>query len=199
MIIDNFFIGLYDYVECSSGVVFGVDVTDTNFSVTLSGTYFTYNGVDITPTYTTISGGYRLEYFTVPSGNITLDVHATNDNYEIALKTYEMYYGYQCTYNEVVNYEPGVQVPVTIEASNNVVAPNTSTLSTFFDTRGYAPSYLGAFITADGSGYIGLESDIAAQSKYLLSGKTYSVTVEGVKDFSGNIMPPTTFTFTVEN
>ena len=198
--INNFSIDVTDYVECFDGIEFSVNVTTTSGVVTTSGTYFTYNGVVVDTLYTTISGGYKVYYTTTtPSGNIVLDLYAENSVGDLAFESYEFYYGYHCEYNKVINYDNSTHVPVAIEATNDVVVPNTEYLSTFFETRQFVNKDLGALITTEGSGKGDLPVAISPQSKYFMYGKTYSITVSGVKDFSGNILEPTTFTFTIEN
>lgn len=197
--INNFSLALTEYIECDEGVSFEVDVTTTSGIVTTSGTYFTYNGVIVDTQYSTITNGYRLSYFTVPSGNIFLDVYAENSIAEFASETYEFYYGYNCEYNKVVNYGNDKIIPVTIEATNDVIVPNTEYISTFFGTK-LATSYnLGAEISTEGSAAIDLTASIRPQSKYFEYGKTYSITVSNIKDFNGNVMEEQTFTFTIEN
>ena len=78
------------------------------------------------------------------------------------------------------------------------LASNTAYFSTFFRTKAYELSDLEVAITAEGSGYNDLLCDIKPQSKYFLKGKSYTVTISGIKDFSGNELPVKVFSFNIE-
>lgn len=189
---------LGDVAYCTSLVDFSVEVLDDTHSVTSSGTYFTDNGVNVSSTLTTISGGYLMTYTTVPSGSIVLVAHSSNNNDEFYSRTYELQYGYQASWEEVNYWGPEYEVPIAVSASNTSLASNTSYFSTFFETRKIMSTDLEVFITAEGSGKFDLESYIEPRSKHFMYGKTYSITISGIQDYSGNVLQPFTYSFTIE-
>ena len=197
--INNFFLEAGEVVECTSLVDFSVDVTDGVYDITTSGTYFIHDGYKVPTYFTNITNGYTVIYSTVPSGNMLLNLRAHNTNNDIVTKEYEFYFGYASIWNEVVYWGADTEVPISISATNDVVAPNTSYFSTFFHTHKPYVANIGSEITADGSGNMNLNTTIRPQSKYFIYGKTYNITLSGVKDFSGNVLDPITFTFKIEN
>lgn len=196
--INNFSPGLNDIVECVSLVDFSVDVTDTQYDITTSGTYFILNDEKVATTYITISGGYNCNFSTIPSGNMFLTISGSNSNDEFYLEDYVFDFGYNVNWNYVANWGNNQEVPIAINAKNNVKKPSTTYFSTFFHTHKVYSTNLEATITADGSGNRDIVASIHPQSKYFLYGKTYSIIVSGIKDFSGNILDETTFTFKIE-
>ena len=197
--IDNMFLTLGDYVFSDSPVKFNVDVVDDVYNITTSGTYFVYNGSKIPTYYTTITSGYNIYFYTVPSGNIYLDVHASNDNGDTLTKSYEFRYGYHVSWDEVVYWGPEKQVHISIVLNNNAIAPNTTYFSTLYVTHPYHKSDLYSEFSIEGSGYADFGIYIKPQSKALFYGKTYTITISGVKDYSGNVMKPFVYKFTTEN
>lgn len=196
--IDNFSILKDEVRYCTALIDFGVDVFDDTNNVTLSGTYLTCNDVSVPFSTNNITNGYRLTYSTLPSGTLVIKVFASNDNNEFFDKTFVMQYGYEVVWDKVVYWGPNKEVPVAVIAKNSAIKPNTNYFSTFFVTNKYKNVDLEVLISVDGSGYKDLYTNIRPQSKYFMYGKSYSITISGVKDFSGNIMLPRTFNFTLE-
>jgi len=188
-----------DVLYCTSLLDFSVEITDTTYPITVSGTYFTDNNLSVLSTLDVITDGYRMTYSTLPSGNMTLVAHASNSNNEYLTKTYELQYGYEAVWQEVKCWSPSKEVPISVTASNSVLAPNTAYFSTFFTTKRYESTDLEIMITAEGSGHLDFTGLIKPQSTYFLQGRTYSITVSGIKDFSSNILEPKTFTFTIKD
>lgn len=196
--IDNFSMGLGDIAYCTSLVDFSVRVTDDLYNITTSGTYFTANGILVSGTLNTISGGYILSYLTIPESNMFLTAHASNSNNEVYEKNYELSYGYEASWHKVTYWGPDKEVPVAVSATNTSLASNTSYFSTFFKTRKYINTDLGAEIFAYGFGTKDILTYIEPRSKHFMHGKTYSITVSGIRDFSGNILTDFTYSFTIE-
>lgn len=197
--VTNFSIGLGDTIKCTSLVDFSVDVTDELSTITTSGTYFEVNGDKVTTTLTPITDGYNLNYSTVPSGSMIMLVNASNSNNDITTEMYELSYGYEVEWEKVNYWEPNKEIAISVTAKNEVKAANTTCFSTFFKTRRLFDNDLRAEITAAGSGAYDIMSSITPQSKYFFHGHTYSVTISGIKDYSGNILPPKTYSFTIED
>ena len=58
--IDNFFTNVGDIVECASLVDFSVDVIDTVYSITTSGTYFVNNCILVHTYFSSIINCYKV-------------------------------------------------------------------------------------------------------------------------------------------
>lgn len=203
--ISNFSMGVGEIVDCVNLVDFSVDIIDTNCGgsygscITTSGTYFTYNGEKIQSIFTTISGGYRLSYSTTPSGNVVLGLQVHNTNNEYVYKEYKFNFGYYVEWSKVVYWGTDRYIPVSIQASNDAIKPNTAYFSTFFHT--HKPYYIdfNADTFADGVGINSLPVFIKPQSKYFEYGRTYTVTISGIKDFSGNVLDVVSYSFRIED
>ena len=197
--ITNFSIPEEGTAYCTSLLDFSVDVLDDVYTVTLSGTYMTNNGESVPYITTPISNGYRLTYSTLPSGSMFLEVFGSNDNGDFTNDSFLLQYGYEVIWNEVVVWPLNKEIPVSITADNGVFNKNTVYFSTFFKTGDYKQRDLNAFVSVEGSGQYNVAADIRPQSKYFIYGKTYSITISGIKDYAGNELPAKTFTFTLED
>lgn len=78
--IKNFSIEVDNFLDCTLPIEFGVDIVDTIYSITTSGTYFTNNGEIVPIEFQAIQDGYRISYSTIPSGNMILTANASNSN-----------------------------------------------------------------------------------------------------------------------
>ena len=197
--ITNFSIPEDSTVYCTSLLDFSVDVLDDTNIVTLSGTYLSINTENTFCTYSSILNGYRLQCSTVPSGTIWLEVFGSNNLDETINTLYILQFGYEIEWDRVVVWPNNKEIPVSVSANNNVFNSNTVYYSTFFKTSNYKECDLEAWVSVDGSGQLNLSASIFPQSKYFMYGNSYSITISGIKDFSGNILPAKTYSFTLEN
>ena len=197
--ITNFSIPEDSTVYCTSLLDFSVDVLDDTNIVTLSGTYLSINTENTFCTYSSILNGYRLQCSTVPSGTIWLEVFGSNNLDETINTLYILQFGYEIEWDRVVVWPNNKEIPVSVSANNNVFNSNTMYYSTFFKTSNYKESNLEAWVSVEGSGQLNLNASIFPQSKYFMYGNSYSITISGIKDFSGNILPAKTYNFTLEN
>ena len=197
--ITNFSIPEDSTVYCTSLLDFSVDVLDDTNIVTLSGTYLSINTENTFCTYSSILNGYRLQCSTVPSGTIWLEVFGSNNLDETINTLYILQFGYEIEWDSVVVWPNNKEIPVSVSANNNVFNSNTMYYSTFFKTSNYKESNLEAWVSVEGSGQLNLNASIFPQSKYFMYGNSYSITISGIKDFSGNILPAKTYNFTLEN
>lgn len=197
--ITNFSIPEDSTVYCTSLLDFSVDVLDDTNIVTLSGTYLSINNENTFCTYSSILNGYRLQCSTVPSGTIWLEVFGSNNLDETINTLYILQFGYEIEWDRVVVWPNNKEIPVSVSANNNVFNSNTMYYSTFFKTSNYKESNLEAWVSVEGSGQLNLNASIFPQSKYFMYGNSYSITISGIKDFSGNILPAKTYNFTLEN
>jgi hypothetical protein len=197
--ITNFSIPENSTVYCTSLLDFSVDVLDDVNIVTLSGTYLSINNETTVYVTTPITNGYRLNCSTTPSGTIWLEVFGSNNLDETINTLYILQFGYEIEWEKVVVWPNNKEVPVSVSANNNVYNSNTMYYSTFFKTSDYKEYNLEACISVEGSGQLNLAASIFPQSKYFMYGNSYSITISGIKDFSGNTLPVKTYNFTLES
>ena len=202
IVIDNFSIGVEDWISVSDLNYFAVDVVETasGVSISTSGTYFIHDGQTVPTTYSGISGGYTCYY--TPSGvysdgTIDLTIHAENTISGVSERTFHLLYGYNAKFEEWVDWGPHVQVDIRAQASNLVRCPNTVGEGFYFITADLRAVNLGATIRAIES--VDLGAKIYPQSTCFFYGSTYTITVSGVRDFNLNEMEPYVFSFTIEN
>jgi len=181
---------------------FSVNVveTDTAHSIVTSGTYFIRNGVKVATTYSGISNGYECRYYPpslVSSGIIYLDFRAESTSGEVRFVSYELLYGYHLLFDEIVNWSPNQEVVVSIYAQNAVICPNVESKAFSFEIKDLRSTSLQASIRPIDS--VDLTASIYPQDVVFYYGGTYSITVSGVRDFSGNELERFSFTFTIEN
>lgn len=200
IVIDNFSVGVEEWVPVSTFSAFSVDVVDTTYGINVFGTYFLHDGVAVSTAFSGIPDGYRCYYSPVSvyaSGTITLELRAANLNSDTLSEYYHLLYGYHCSFDEVVDWGTGQLVVTSVEVANNVVCPNTEGFATYFQTADYYHKNLGAYIKPIEAANLG--ATIYPQNTFFFYGRTYTVTVSGVKDYQGNEMVPYTFSFTIEN
>lgn len=200
ILIDNFSIGVDEWSTVSGLGSFTVDVIDMDYPISTSGTYFLHDGIVVSTSLSGITSGYKAYYTpssVVSSGTITITIHAENDNSETIEQNYYLLYGYHVEFNELIDWGPKSTVVTTVTASNLVFCPNTVGEAVFFETRDLESYDLGASIYVVGS--VDLGATILTQSTAFFYGKTYTITVSGIKDFGNNELQPVVFTFTIEN
>jgi len=200
ILIDNFSIGVGEWIEITPSFCFTVDVVDDTYSIVTSGTYFIHDGQDVSTTHSGITNGYKCYYCPVSltsSGTIDLIIHAENTSSEVVEQTFHLLYGYHCAFDEIADWGPKKEVITTIESTNLVICPNTEGETFYFETKDLESYNLGATIVSVES--VNLGATIYPQNTFFFYGRTYTVTVSGVKDFAGNEMAPYVFSFTIED
>jgi hypothetical protein len=199
--INNFSLGVGEWtpLPSTSGIFyFSVDVTDDLWSITTS--QFIRDGASVTTSFSGIAGGYRCYYYPdslVSSGVIDLTMHAGNNHWEFLDSTFHLLYGYHCSFDELVDWGPNQTVITTVEASNLAFCPNIEGEAFYFQTKDYESINLGATIRSVES--VNLGATIYPQNTFFFYGRTYMVTISGVKDFSGNEMASYVVSFTIED
>jgi hypothetical protein len=200
ILIDNFTIGVNDWILVSNLAAFQVDAVDHTHGITTTGTYFLHDGVQVPTTFSGITGGYRMFYTptsVVSSGVFTITAHVTNTISGVVEQDFDLLYGYNLLFDELVDWGPNFQVDVLVNASNEVICPNTVGEGFYFITADLPSVNLGATILPVEP--IDLGASIYPQSTAFFYGSTYEITVSGIKDYSGNIMDPYTLIFTIED
>lgn len=198
--IDNFSVGIDEWITVSGSTIFTVDVIDLDNLILDSETYFIHNGSSVPTDLYEIDNGYRAYYVAdsvVSSGTITITIHAENNIGESVEKSYYLLYGYHVEFNELVDWGARTTVVTTVTASNLAFCPNTVSESVFFETRDLESHDLGAYISPIESVDVG--AVLHTQSTAFYYGQTYKVTITGIKDFNGNVMPEYVFEFTIDN
>ena len=198
ILIDNFSIDAKEWLPIVDLVSFSVDVVDHEYSVSTSGTYFLHNGQIVSTSFSGISNGYRCYYYPPTiSGAVNLTIHAENDNSETKEEDYYLLYGYNVKFNEVVDWGPKKEVVTTVDVKNLAFCPNTKTDAFHFETADLESRNLNAIINP--VGYVSLGATIFPQNTFLFYGKTYTIKINGIRDFAGNKMSEFSFSFTIEN
>jgi len=200
ILIDNFSIGIGEWTLVSDLVSFSVDATDATFGITTTGTYFLRDGQQVTTTFSGITDGYKMFYSpasVVSSGTITLTAHVTNTISGTAEQDFSLLYGFNLLFDGLVNWGPLRVVDTLVQGTNTVLCPNTEGEGFIFTTADLLSVDLGATITP--IEFVDLSATIYPQSTSFFYAKTFTVTVSGVKDFSGNQMEPYILTFTIED
>lgn len=198
--VSDFFIDTDKFTTASSTGY--VDIIDYLYPIVESSTYIQMDGITISGTYfKDIPYGKRLyfdpTYDFYSTGEIILNVYSESTIGEVIDEDFFLLYGYDIELNEVVSWKPNERVVVRGNASNLGFCPNEEGIAYYFDTREYESLNLPVSLNAITSVDLGVS--IYPQSTAFFYGKTYSVKIEGVKDFSGNIMEPFIYTFTIEN
>jgi len=202
IVIDNFSIGVENWTPVADLNYFSVDVVDAAHGISTSGTYFVHDGQVVLTTYSSIPNGYTC-YYTPASGvysdgTIDLTIHAENTVSGVEEQTFHLLYGYNLSFNELIDWGPSTEVVTTIKASNLAFCPNTEAESFYFETRDLPHYDLNAFVVGIIK-HVDLGAVIYPQNTFFFYDRTYTVTISGVMDYHGNEMDPYTFSFRVEN
>lgn len=201
IVIDNFSIGVEDWISEADLNYFAVDVVDSTYGISTSGTYFIYDGQVVSTTHSGITGGYRC-YYTLASGVysdgiIDLTIHAENTVSGVEEQTFHLLYGYNVKFEELIDWGVKTEVITTVQVSNKAFCPNFEADSFYFETRDLWSTDLAA--TINPVGYVNLGATIYPQSTFFFYNRTFVITISGVRDWHNNIMEPYTFSFTIED
>ena len=199
ILIDNFSIGVENWVAAAN-LTYSVDVVDYTMPISTSGTYFMEDGQIVSTTYSGITDGYTCYYTpssVLASGTTTLTIHAENTSSGVEEQDFHLLYGYRGEFNEIIDWGATTEVVTTIEAMNLAFCPNKEGQAFYFETADYSSYDLGATINA--VGYVDLGATIYPQNTFFFYGRTFTITISGVKDYHNNELDPYTFSFTIEN
>jgi hypothetical protein len=205
--IHNFSLDEGEYTTASGFI--SVDVVDDTCPISVSGTYFKVNGIQVPTSLEPIYDGYRLTYdpvddFISISGPTVFTVHAENECGKIVEKDYYLTFGYIVSYeNSILNeidYGYYHKVAVRVTAENYATCPRVSSLAWEFESRSMANVDLSASITGRFHAWDDktLPARIYPQSTAYFYGKQFRVVVTA-KDFSGNEMEPFVLVYKIED
>lgn len=198
---DKFFLDVEEFTTTSA--VAWVDIVDNMYGVSTSGSYFKVNGVPkYNVTFSGIDNGYRMFYdpadnFYSVSGTITYTAHIENVVGDYRENNFYLLFGYNVIHDEVIDWGPNKEVTIWMKATNLAFCSTSSTDAYYFKTREYESISIGSIIKPVAP--LALGSKIYPMNDFFFYGRTYTVTISGVKDFSGNEMDPYSYTFTIED
>jgi len=156
---------------------------------------FDYDGSNL------IAGGMPGRLYTRTTDSIfcsnSLTIHAENSNSEILEQTFNFLCGYHVEFNELIDWGPAAMVITNAKVANLAFCPNTEGAAFYFTTKDLTSYNLGATIRAIES--VDLAATIYPQSTFFFYGRTYTVTLSGIKDFAGNELAPFSYSFTIED
>jgi len=196
----DFFVERDSFVTASSTA--WVDLVDYLYPIDTNNTFFYVEGVLASGIYfEDIPNGKRMYYNPLDDfysdGVLNYSIHAENSIGEVEEKDFYFLYGYDLQLNEVANWGPNDQILVRAEANNLAFCPSLAGAAFDFTTVDLASFNLGCTITP--VDFVDLGFKISPQSTVFFYGKTYTVKLQNVKDFAGNIMPDLEYTFTIED
>jgi len=195
----TFFLDVGEYTTVSATA--WVDVVDSLIGVSTSGTYFKVNGVEVPVTFSGINNGYRMFYN--PPDNFDTDgvlvytAHIRNLAGDAKDVNYYLLGGYSLVHNDTIRWDPNKQVDIWMTATNLGFCPETTADSYYFRTKELMYSDLRTTIVP--VGFVDLGAVVYPQSTFFFYGETYTITMSGVKDFSGNEMDQFIYTFTIDD
>jgi hypothetical protein len=205
--ITNFSLAEGQYTEAYNSIT--VDILDDVCPVSVSGTYFKINDVQVSGTLIPVVDGYRLVYdpvddFESLNGPTTFTVHAENECGKIIEQSFNLTFGYIVGYenSESVGIDYGFnnRVVVRVTAENMASCPNLSSTAYVLEScelksRDLGVSITGVFYADD---YRNMPASIYPQSTAYFYDKEFRVIVYA-KDFAGNSMTPFEIAYKIED
>jgi len=207
--ITNFSLDIGEYTT-SSGII-SVDILDDECPISVSGTYFMVDGIQVSSTFSGINDGYRMFYdsgddFSSLEGPTVLTVHAENECGKILEQDFYLTFGYIVEYinrpelSGNMDYGFGHKIAVRVVAENYASCPQTSSLAWEFESKpqfnnDLRASIVGRFHAWD---HNDMSATIYPQSTAYFYGKEFRVVVKA-KDFAGNQMEPLILAYRIED
>lgn len=201
--ISNFSLAEGEYTSALGTIC--VDITDDWYSVVTSGTYFEFDGTQVSGTFSSITDGYRMCYdpvddFSSLMGSTTVIVHAENDNGDVLEKDYYLTYGYKVEFSnwdrKLIDFGFENKIVVRMRAENLMSCPKESVDAYWFETKSLYHKDLSCSIR--GSYIEDLTASIFPQSTAYFYGKTYRLVVNA-SDFAANKMQEFVLEYTIED
>jgi len=205
--ITNFSLAEGQHTEASNSIT--IDILDDVCPVSVSGTYFKINDVQVSGTLIPITDGYRLVYdptdnFESLNGPTIFTAHAENECGKIIEQSFNLTFGYIVGYenSESVGIDYGFnnKVAVRITAEDMASCPQLSATAYVLESDQLKNRDLGASITGVfyADGYKDMATSIYPQSTAYFYGKEFKIVVHA-KDFAGNSMTPFEIMYRIEN
>jgi len=205
--ITNFSLAEGQYTYASNSIT--VDVLDDVCPVSVSGTCFKINDVQVSGTLIPIFDGYRLVYdpiddFKTLNGPTTFTVHAENECGKIIEQYFNLTFGYIVGYenSESVGIDYGFdnKVVVRVTAEDIASCPQLSSVAYVLESAELTNRDLGVSIigVSYADDYRNIPASIYPQSTAYFYGKEFRIVVYA-KDFVGNSMTPFEIAYRVED
>ena len=205
--ITNFSLAEGQYTEAYNSIT--VDILDDVCPVSVSGTYFKINDVQVSGTLIPVVDGYRLVYgpvddFESLNGPTTFIVHAENECGKIIEQHFNLTFGYIVGYENSesvgIDYGFGNKVVVRVTVENMASCPKLSSVAYVMESdelknRDLGVSITGVFYADD---YRNMSASIYPQSTAYFYDKEFRVVVYA-KDFAGNNMTPFEIVYKIED
>lgn len=193
----SFFLDTEDFTTASATA--WIDIIDYMWPIDTTNSYFEIDGIQVAVTFSGIPNGQRM-FYDPPNdfdadGTITYTAHAQNSMGDIREQNYYLLYGYNIVFNEIVDWGANKQIDIIAKAKNEAFCPQGSSDAFYFRTRDLHSLELGSIIKPVEP--LDLGSSLRTQSTAFYYGKTYTVTVSGIKDFAGNVLSPFNYSFTI--
>jgi hypothetical protein len=195
----DFFLDVEEFVDATTTA--WVDLIDYVSEIDEGNSYFLVDGERVVVTFSGINNGKRM-FYNPPDDFLSDDVliytvHMQNTLGDVKEEDYHLLYGYNVTYNKVVDWGVNKEVEILVTAKNKATCPNTVTEFYRFRTKDYSAYDIPSSILPVED--VDLGAELRTQSTAFYYGRTYTVTVSGVKDLAGNEMDPYTWNFTIED
>ena len=200
LFVTGFFIDESDFVAADSDRY--VDIVDFLYPIINESIRVTVDGVLQSLTIVELNDNTKRVYFSQGSDfysveEININTYAENSIGEVLNEDFFLLYGYDVVPNKQLKFNANDHVVIRAEADNAAFCPNKEAVAFYFETAEY-PSYdlTMSILPVD---YVDLSMSIMPQSTEFFYGSTFTVILDGIKDFSGNIMPPFEYSFTIES
>lgn len=193
----SFFLDIEEFTTASATA--WVDIIDYMWPIDTTNSYFEVDGIQVGVTFSGIPNGQRM-FYNPPNDFdaddvITYTVHAQNTMGDIREQNYYLLYGYDIDFNGLVDWGANKQIDIVAKAKNKAFCPQWSSDAFYFITKDLHSLDLGSTIKPVAPWDLG--SSLRTQSTAFYYGKTYTVTVSGIKDFAGNELSPFNYSFTI--
>ena len=183
----DFFLDVEEFTTTSATA--WVDIVDCLWNINTDDSYFAVDGQRVPVIFSSINNGYRMSYDPIDDfyskDTLVYTAHIENVVGDSRERDYYLLRGYDVAFSDVVDWGANKEIAVWSRASNLAFCPNSNTAAFYFTIQPVISKDLGA--------------TIYPQSTYYFYGRTFKVTVEGVKDFAGNELAPFEYEFIIED
>jgi len=197
LFVSNFYPKSDEYISTVSGIIH-CDVNDYLYAVVPSGTYFKIDDTKVPTVLQPIANGFTVFCSASGTGNdeIIYTIHAENTAGDVLEEDFYFRDGRLVTAYVNDAFKPNQIVDVLIKTKNSVDCQATASESYYFKIRDLLANDIVSNINAIQA--YDLQSFVKVRSKALEKGKTYTLTISGIKDYAGNYMKPLKYIFTVK-
>jgi hypothetical protein len=207
--ITNFSLGIGECTTASGFI--SVDVIDDECPISISGTTFLLDGIEVPVFFSSIEDGYRVFYnpednFSSIEGPVVLTIHAENECGKVLEQDLYLTFGYIVEYinyqdlPDSIDFNFNKKIVVRVTAENYASCPQVSAIVWDFTSKPQSNTDLSASIV--GRFHAWENSDMSAKiyphSTAYFYGKEFKIVVKA-KDFAGNQMEPLILNYRIED